>query len=66
MKSTTAFVEAVVDSIQIWNRQDDIEETHMDNIDQIAVNRFIYEDLINEWMDRLFNNGRIKFQSRPD
>ena len=48
MKSTTAFVEAVVDSIQIWNRQDDIEETHMDNIDQIAVNRFIYEDLINE------------------
>jgi hypothetical protein len=47
MNTTTAFVESVIDAIQIWNRQDDIEESHMDNIDQKAVNRFVYEDLIN-------------------
>ena len=46
MNSTQAFVESVIDSIQIWNRQDDIEESHMDNIDQKAVNRFVHYDLI--------------------
>jgi len=47
MNNTQAFVDSVIDSIQIWNRQDDIEESHMENIDQKAVNRFVYEDLIN-------------------
>ncbi len=47
MNSTQAFVESVVDAIQVWNRQDDKEDSHMDNIDQKAVNRFVYEDLIN-------------------
>ena len=47
MNSAVAFREAVVDAIQVWNRQDDKEESHIDNIDQKAVNRFIYEDLIN-------------------
>ena len=47
MNTTQAFVASVIDAIQIWNRQDDIEESHMDNIDQKAVNRFVYEDLIN-------------------
>ena len=45
--NTSNFVEAVIDAIQVWNRQDDIEESHMDNIDQRACNRFIYTDLIN-------------------
>ena len=47
MNNTQAFVDSVIDSIQIWNRQVDIEESHMENIDQKAVNRFVYEDLIN-------------------
>ena len=47
MNNTQAFVESVIDAIQIWNRQDDIEESHMENIDQKSVNRFVYEDLIN-------------------
>ncbi len=46
MSNTSNFVEAVIDAIQVWNRQDDIEESHMDNIDQKAVNRFVYYDLI--------------------
>ena len=48
MNSTSAFVEAVVDAVQIWNRQDDIEESHMDNIDQKSVNRFVYSEVLNE------------------
>ena len=48
MNTTSAFVEAVVDAVQIWNRQDDIEESHMDNIDQKSVNRFVYSEVINE------------------
>ena len=46
MNNNSNFVEAVIDAIQVWNRQDDIEESHMDNIDQKAVNRFVYYDLI--------------------
>ena len=48
MNSTSAFVEAVVDAVQIWNRQDDKEESHMDNIDQKSVNRFVYSEVLNE------------------
>ena len=44
--NTSNFVEAVIDAIQVWNRQDDIEESHMDNIDQRSVNRFVYSELI--------------------
>ena len=44
--NTSNFVEAVIDAIQVWNRQDDIEESHMDNIDIRAANRFVYSDLI--------------------
>ena len=45
------FVEAVIDAIQVWNRQDDIEESHMDNIDQRSVNRFVHYDLIGGQID---------------
>ena len=41
------FVEAFVSAIQIWNLEMDTEPTYSDGIKQIAVNRFIYEDLIN-------------------
>ena len=40
------FVEAFVQSIQIWNLEMDIEESNMDNIDQKSVNRFIYSELL--------------------
>ena len=46
MNKNSSFVEAVIDAIQIWNRQDDIEESHMDNIDQKSVNRFVHYNLI--------------------
>ena len=29
------FVEAVIDSIQIWNREDDIETSNSENIDML-------------------------------
>ena len=61
------FVEAFVSAIQIWNLEMDKEYSFSENIDQKAVNRFIYSELLNEWrLDRLFNNGRIKFQSREN
>ena len=47
MNNNQNFVEAFVSAIQIWNLEMDIEESHMDNIDQKACNRFIYTDLIN-------------------
>ena len=47
MNNNQNFVEAFVSAIQIWNLEMDIEESHMDNIDQKSVNRFIYTDLIN-------------------
>ena len=48
MNTTQAFVDSVIDAIQVWNRQDDIEPTYHDNIDNRAVNRFVYEELLNE------------------
>ena len=51
MSNTSNFVEAVIDAIQVWNRQDDIEESNMDNIDQRSVNRFVHYDLIGGQID---------------
>ena len=34
------FVEAVIDSIQIWNREDDIETSNNENIDHESCNVF--------------------------
>ena len=45
MNTTSAFVESVIDAIQVWNRQDDKEPTYHDDINTAAVNRFVYEDL---------------------
>ena len=46
MNKNQAFVDAFVSAIQIWNLEMDIEESHMDNIDQKSVNRFVHYDLI--------------------
>ena len=51
MNNNSNFVEAVIDAIQVWNRQDDIEESHMDNVDVRALNRFVYSDLIGGQID---------------
>ena len=64
MNNNQNFVDAFVHSIQIWNLEMDIEESHMGNIDQKSVNRFVYSELLDEWkLDRLFNNERVKFQN---
>jgi hypothetical protein len=46
MNNNQNFVEAFVSAIQIWNLEMDIEESHMDNIDQRSANRFIYSELL--------------------
>jgi len=40
------FVEAVIDSIQIWNREDDIETSNNENIDMRAVMYFQYKIMV--------------------
>ena len=51
MNTNSNFVEAFVSAVQIWNLEMDKEESHMDNIDQKAVNRFVYYDLIGGQID---------------
>jgi len=46
MNNNQSFVNAFVSAIQIWNLDMDTEPTYSDDIDQKAVNRFVYEDLI--------------------
>ena len=46
MNNNVNFIEAFVSAIQIWNLEMDNEPTYSDGIDQKAVNRFVYEDLI--------------------
>ena len=48
MNNNQNFVDAFVHSIQIWNLEMDIEESHMGNIDQKSVNRFVYSELLDE------------------
>ena len=40
------FVEAVIDSIQIWNREDDIETSNNENIDMRAVMYFQHKIMV--------------------
>ena len=42
------FVEAFVDAIRVWNLEMDKEPSYSDGIDQKAVNRFVYSELLNE------------------
>ena len=54
------FVEAVVDSIQIWNREDDIETSNNENIDMRAVMYFQHEIMVQpipEARPEVYDNG---------
>jgi|TARA_B100000959_G_C14597969_1_gene466862 hypothetical protein len=52
--------EAVVDAIQIWNREDDIETSNTENIDMRAVLYFQYEIMVQpmpEERPEVYDNG---------
>ena len=52
--------EAVVDAIQIWNREDDIETSNTENIDMRAVMYFQYEIMVQpmpEERPEVYDNG---------
>jgi len=54
------FVEAVIDAIQIWNREDDIETSNNENIDMRAVMYFQHEIMVQpipEERPEVYDNG---------
>ena len=54
------FVEAVIDAIQIWNREDDIETSNNENIDQRAVMYFQHQIMVQpipEERPEVYDNG---------
>ena len=54
------FVEAVIDSIQIWNREDDIETSNNENIDMRAVMYFQHKIMVQpipEERPEVYDNG---------
>ena len=54
------FVEAVIDSIQIWNREDDIETSNNENIDMRAVMYFQHQIMVQpmpEERPEVYDNG---------
>ena len=54
------FVEAVIDAIQIWNREDDIETSNSENIDQRAVMYFQQQIMVQpipEERPEVYDNG---------
>jgi len=54
------FVEAVIDSIQIWNREDDKETSNNENIDMRAVMYFQHEIMVQpipEERPEVYDNG---------
>ena len=54
------FVEAVIDSIQIWNREDDIETSNSENIDMRAVMYFQHQIMVQpmpEERPEVYDNG---------
>jgi len=54
------FVEAVIDAIQIWNREDDIETSNSENIDQRAVMYFQHQIMVQpipEERPEVYDNG---------
>ena len=60
MNTTTAFVESVIDAIQIWNREDDIETSNNKNIDQRAVMYFQHQIMVQpmpEERPEVYDNG---------
>jgi len=46
MNNSSNLVEAVVDAIQIWNREDDVETSNNENIDMRAVMYFQHQIMV--------------------
>ena len=46
MNNNINLVEAVVDAIQIWNREDDVETSNNENIDMRAVMYFQHQIMV--------------------
>ena len=46
MNKNINLVEAVVDAIQIWNREDDVETSNNENIDMRAVMYFQHQIMV--------------------
>ena len=60
MNNNSNFVEAVIDSIQIWNREDDIETSNNENIDMRAVMYFQHQIMVQpmpEERPEVYDNG---------
>ncbi|MAH47308.1 hypothetical protein CMI37_15900 [Candidatus Pacearchaeota archaeon] len=60
MNTSQALVESLVDAIQIWNREDDIETSNSENIDQRAIMYFQHKIMvmpIPEERPEVYDNG---------
>jgi len=60
MNSNQAFVESYIESVQIWNRGDDIETSNSENIDQRAIMYFQHKIMvmpIPEARPEVYDNG---------
>ena len=60
MNTSQALVESLVDAIQIWNREDDIETSNSENIDQRAVMYFQHQIMVQpmpEERPEVYDNG---------
>jgi len=60
MNTPQALVESVIDAIQIWNREDDIETSNTENIDMRAVMYFQHEIMVQpmpEERPEVYDNG---------
>ena len=60
MNTSQALVESLVDAIQIWNREDDIETSNNKNIDMRAVMYFQHEIMVQpmpEERPEVYDNG---------
>ena len=60
MNNTQAFVESYIESVQVWNREDDIETSNNKNIDMRAVMYFQHEIMVQpipEERPEVYDNG---------
>ena len=60
MNSSQAFVESYIESVQVWNREDDIETSNNENIDMRAVMYFQHEIMVQpmpEERPEVYDNG---------
>ena len=60
MNTSQALVESLVDAIQIWNREDDIETSNSENIDQRAIMYFQHKIMVMpmpEERPEVYDNG---------